>query len=159
MKKLKIMKSLLFVALLASMLGGCIKYSDGKPVETTEAADIKETSKPSENKGKEKKPKDEDETQKGSEDKQETDDLQTYLDENFFMTSWYELIEEVTVSQNKVTIKTSVFGDDEGKESVEGLVSSIWRFTNANDSAYDFSQITILDKEERAIISEQNPLQ
>jgi hypothetical protein len=138
------------------LLGGCVRYSNGKPVEE-EKAQIEQ---------KEEKPKTEEKTTnpKNEEKKQEinqqaTNDLKEYIEENFSETTWGKLITDIEVKNDIVTVNTDVFGDEEGKNAVKNIDNAVWSFTNSNDSKYKFKKVNIRDKDGKIIISEDNPLE
>lgn len=137
------------------LLGGCVRYSNGKPVEEEKTKVEQKEEKPKKE-VKEVKPKKEENKQEINQ--QATNDLKEYIDNNFSGTSWGQLITDIEVKNDIVTVNTDVLGDEEGKNAVKNIDNAIWGYTNTNDSKYKFKKVNIKDKEGRIIISEDNPL-
>lgn len=146
----RIINLILSVGLLIGILGGCVRYENGKPV------DQKEEPK-TEHKG-EKVTGPKEEKKEPQVDQQATADLKNYLDENFSETTWYSLIQGIEVKDNRVNITTNVSKYENGKEQTENIDNAVWGYTNTNDSKYNFKEVNILDKDGKVILSEVNPL-
>lgn len=139
----------LAATLLIGFLGGCVRYKDGKPVEETTNEVQKEEKPKEEIKQEEKQPE---------VDQQATSDLKSYINENFSETSWYGFIEGIEVIGNQVNIYTNVMKYENGKEQTENIDNAVWGYTNTNDSKYHFKEVNIFDKDNKVILSEDNPL-
>lgn len=147
----------LFILLTTAglLLGGCVRYSNGKPVEEEKAQIEQKEEKP---KTEEKTTKPKNEEKKQEINQQATNDLKKYIEENFSGTSWEQLITDIEVKKDIVTVNTDVLGDEEGKNAVKNIGNAIWGYSNTNDSKYKFKKVNIKDKDGKIIISEDNPL-
>lgn len=116
---------------------------------------VKKNEEKKEDKEKEEKVKEED-TKSNDE---ATKVLNEYFEFNFSGTSWYSLIEKITVEGSIAKIKTNVFGDKEGKDAVKNIPTSVWMWTNANDADYKITDVNIYDKDNDMLISETNPME
>jgi hypothetical protein len=149
------MKKALFILVILSLLSGCVRYSNGKPVQSTEDKQTKEqTAKKETAQPEEKKNND----QQALKDKQAADDLKAYFGEGFSDASWYRLITDYRVSGENVIIKTSVANSAVGKAAIKGIDSTVWGFTNMKDSKYKFKSVLIDDRDGNPILLVNNPL-
>lgn len=167
----------LFVFLAISLLGGCVRYSNGEPVETEEENQKKEEvkkdvtenskSKKEQQKTRQDEPvSNEAEIGEAAEAKKEevnqevesTTAIKTYFEQNFFGTSWYSLITDIKVTGDTATIHTSVFPDDEGKKALTNVSTAVWGFTNSNDSKVQIKYIDYMDKNGNALMRVNNPM-
>jgi len=102
-------------------------------------------------------------------EKKLTEELKTYLYENFggagnpeFATSWYKYIDNVRINvyedELEVTIYTSIYPDDEGKEYAEKFFPPIWGWANRATDPKNVTFVKVMGQNNRVLASQTNPL-
>jgi len=110
-----------------------------------------------------------DEDKNREEELQFTEDLKAYLYENFggagnpeFATSWYKYIDDIKVNvyedELEVTVYTSIYPDDEGKEYAEKFFPPIWGWANNATDPKNVTFVKVLGQNNRILASQTNPI-
>ena len=95
-------------------------------------------------------------TQKPKRNLQREKELKTYLDENFFMTSWYDKNVKFRAEGDTIDIMVK---DGTTKEKCEGLGKAVFGFINQNGSQYQGKyNYRCLDPNGKELYSKRNPL-
>ncbi|PLR97564.1 hypothetical protein [Bacillus sp. T33-2] len=80
--------------------------------------------------------------------------IKSYLAENFPGVSWYQLIENMQVTGEKLTIRNSDAIDVNARK---GAASAVWEYVNSSASNFKLKTIVFQDKDGKMISFETNP--
>lgn len=103
------------------------------------------------------------------EDIEMAEELKTYLFENFggfgdpsLATSWYGYIDDIKVfvfdDGNEITIYTSIYPDEEGKEFATKYFPPVWGWANMNANPKNIRFVNVLGQNNSLLSGQKNPL-